>query len=209
MSTNIPITVNQPSNNNQPIEVKGPIPPNNPNDTLVIEDWRDVDNEPFDSETYGKKQSVEWLIGEMNVHTQNVWRGFFNKLKAQYPGYTLKINATYRTYQRSRELNKENSENAKPGFSPHNYAYGIDMNIIPPTGKNYTFMKGDRTPWIESGIADLAKNSGIRWGGNFSSYIDCIHFDATPVTIASRQNAREENRGLPEKDWNTKDTNYV
>ena len=94
-------------------------------------------------------------------------------------------------------------------FSPHNYAYGIDMNIIPPTGKNYTFMKGDRTPWIESGIADLAKNSGIRWGGNFSSYIDCIHFDATPVTIASRQNAREENRGLPEKDWNTKDTNYV
>ena len=207
--TNIPITVNQPSNNNQPIEVKGPIPPNNPNDTLVIEDWRDVDDEPFDSETYGKKQSVEWLIGEMNVHTQNVWRGFFNKLKAQYPGYTLKINATYRTYQRSRELNKENSENAKPGFSPHNYAYGIDMNIIPPTGKNYTFMKGDRTPWIESGIADLAKNSGIRWGGNFSSYIDCIHFDATPVTIASRQNAREENRGLPEKDWNTKDTNYV
>ncbi len=46
--TNIPITVNQPSNNNQPIEVKGPIPPNNPNDTLVIEDWRDVDDEPFD-----------------------------------------------------------------------------------------------------------------------------------------------------------------
>ena len=207
--TNIPITVNQPSNNNQPIEVKGPIPPNNPNDTLVIEDWRDVDDEPFDSETYGKKQSVEWLIGEMNVHTQNVWRGFFNKLKAQYPGYTLKINATYRTYQRSRELNKENPKNAEPGYSPHNYAYGIDMNIIPPTGKNYTFMKGDRTPWIESGIADLAKNSGIRWGGNFSSYVDCIHFDATPVTIASRQNAREENRGLPEKDWNTKDTNYV
>ena len=207
--TNTPITVNQPSNNNQPIEVKGPIPPNNPNDTLVIKDFRKVAGKPLNSETFEKEQSVEWLVGEMNIHTQNVWRGFFNKLKTQYPGYTLNINATYRTYQRSIELNKENPKNAKPGYSPHNYAYGIDMNIVPPTGKEYTFMKGDRTPWIESGIADLAKNSGIRWGGNFSSYIDCIHFDATPVTIASRQNAREENKGLSEKDWNTKDTNYV
>lgn len=205
--TNTPTTVNQPSNNNQPIEVKGPIPPKNPNDTLVIEDNRTVAGKPFDSKTYGKKQSVEWLIGEMNIHTQNKWRGFFSELKAQYPGYTLKINATYRTYQRSIELKKENPKNATPGYSPHNYAYGIDMNIVDPNGN--TFIKANRTPWIESGIADLAQKTGIRWGGNFSSYVDCIHFDATPVTIASRQNAREANEGLPQKDWDTKNINYV
>ena len=49
----------------------------------------------------------------------------------------------------------------------------------------------------------------MRWGGDFSGYVDCVHFDVTNVTDASIINARKDNEGLPQSQWNTKNTNYV
>ena len=172
--------------NEEPIEVKDPIPPNGDN-TLLIIDNRTVGGKPFNAETYRDKQSIEWLIGEMNTTTQSIWRNFLTKLESLYPGYTLLINTTYRSYERSKQLKNQNQNNAKPGFSGHNYAYAIDMNVIDPNGK--TFTKSDRKSWIESGIPKLAEESGVRWGGNFSNYIDCVHFDVGGVTDVTLGNA--------------------
>jgi hypothetical protein len=194
----------------QPLVNKGPIPPNTTdvNQKLKIKDNRTVGGQIYDPRTYGSdKLSIDWLVGEMNINTQNTYRQFFNILLEKYPGYTLVINATYRTYQRSIELKEINSSNATPGYSPHNYAYGIDMNVIDPNGKVYR--KADRTPWVESGIPEIAKSLGMRWGGSFKNYVDCVHFDVTRVTDASIANAKRENAGLPQSQWNTKDTNYV
>ena len=190
-----------------PIEEKGPIPSKNPNEKLKIYDQRTVAGVPFDSRTYKTYQGIDWLVSEMNIYTQDTWRKFLNTLNDKYPGYILKINATYRTYQRSIELKAINSKNATPGKSPHNYAYGIDMNVVDPTGKVY--MKKDRTPWIESGIPQIAVGLGMRWGGYFKNYVDCVHFDVTRVTDAAQANAAKDNKGLPQSQWNTKNTNYV
>lgn len=200
-------TYNKVEAQQQPVTVQGPIPPLDPNQKLIIIDKRTVRGVPFDSRTYNKQQSVEWLVGEMNINTQKKWETFFTTLDVKYPGYTLYINATYRSYQRSIELKQQNPKNATPGYSAHNYAYGLDMNVKDPKGR--TFMKKDRTPWVESGIPDIAKAIGLRWGGNFSNYIDCVHFDATKVTDASIRNAKRENKGLPQSQWDTKNTNFV
>ena len=69
-------------------------------------------------------------------------------------------------------------------------------------------MKNNRKPWVESGIPKIATDLGMRWGGNFQNYVDCVHFDATPVTKASKINAKKENTGLPVSKWNTKNTDY-
>lgn len=194
----------------KPAVNKGPIPPNatDVNQKLKIKDNRTVGGQIYDPRTYGSdKLSIDWLVGEMNINTQDTYRKFLNILLEKYPGYTLVINATYRTYQRSIELKAINSSNASPGYSPHNYAYGIDMNVVDPNGKVYR--KADRTPWVESGIPDIAKSLGMRWGGFFKNYVDCVHFDVTRVTKASIANAKKENAGLPQSQWNTKDTNYV
>tara|TARA_B110000285_G_scaffold9567_1_gene9629 strand:- start:1028 stop:4390 length:3363 start_codon:yes stop_codon:yes gene_type:complete len=193
-------------NNDQVYEVLGPIDYKSYIPLKII-DNRTVRDVPFDSSTYGKEQTAEWLIGEMNIHTQPVWRFFLQYLEGNYPGYTLQINATYRTYQRSAELKALDSDNASPGNSPHNYAYAIDMNVIDPYDVKY--VKGVRKPWIESGIVAAAEQVGIRWGGNFNDYVDCVHFDATPVTKASKINAKRDNPGLPQSQWDTKNTNYV
>ena len=189
------------------IEVKGPIPPLDPNQGLKIIDKRTVAGVIVDTRTYGKYQSIEWLVDELNINTQDTWRKFLNTLNEKYPGYTLKINATYRTYQRSIELKAQNSKNATPGKSPHNYAYAVDMNVIDPSGKVYR--KKDRKPWVESGIPKVAKSLGMRWGGDFKNYVDCVHFDVTRVTNATLANAAKENEGLPQSQWDTKNTNYV
>jgi len=190
-----------------PIEVKGPIPPKDPNEKLKILDNRTVAGSPFDARTYQKYQGIDWLVGELNINTQDTWKKFLNELDEKYPGYTLIINATYRTYQRSIELKAQNSNNATPGYSPHNYAYAIDMNVKDTNGNVY--LKKDRKPWIESGIPAIAKSLGMRWGGDFNNYVDCVHFDVTRVTDASIANAKKDNEGLPQSQWNTKNTNYV
>jgi hypothetical protein len=37
-------------------------------------------------------------------------------------------------------------------------------------------MQGMRHRWINHGFQKLASKHNIIWGGNFSSYEDCIHF---------------------------------
>jgi hypothetical protein len=186
---------------------KGPIPPKNPNEKLIILDNRTVAGKPFDPITYQKTQGIDWLIGELNINTQNTWRKFLNELNEKYPGYTLIINATYRSYQRSIELKAQNPKNATPGRSSHNYAFAVDMNVKDTTGKVYR--KKDRNPWVESGIPQLAKKCGLRWGGDFKNYVDCVHFDAAKVTDIVIANAAKDNEGLPQSQWDTKNTNYV
>ena len=109
--------------------------------------------------------------------------------------------------QRSIELKAQNPKNATPGRSAHNYAFAVDMNVKDTTGKVYR--KKDRNPWVESGIPQLAKKCGLRWGGDFKNYVDCIHFDAAKVTDTVIANAAKDNKGLPQSQWNTKNTNYV
>ena len=206
--TNLPSSFNNPTTQpTGPIEVKGPIPPKDPNDKLKIIDSRKVAGVIVDTSTYGNNQSIDWLVGELNINTQDTWRKFLNILEEKYPGYTLSINATYRTYQRSIELEKQNPKNSTPGYSPHNYAFAIDMNVTDPNGDEYR--KENRTPWVESGIPGVAKSLGMRWGGDFKNYVDCVHFDVTRVTDAAIINARKDNEGLPQSEWDTKNTNYV
>jgi hypothetical protein len=191
-----------------PVRVLGPIPPKNPNEKLKIYDNRTVAGVPFDKRTYKTYQGIDWLVGEMNIHTQTQWRKFLNILNERYPGYELKINATYRTYLRSIQLKAINSSNATAGKSPHNYAYAVDMNIKDPTGK--TYLKKDYKSWKASGIPAIAVNEcKMRWGGDFSNYLDCVHFDVTRATSATLRNAEKDNKGKPRKEWVTNNTNYV
>jgi hypothetical protein len=37
-------------------------------------------------------------------------------------------------------------------------------------------MKADRTSWVKHGFEKLAEKHNITWGGNFSGYVDSVHF---------------------------------
>ena len=67
----------------------------------------------------------------MNVNSQERFRNFYNSLlNGGYDDYTILINAVYRSFQRSVELKQENSKNASPGRSVHNYAAGLILMLL-------------------------------------------------------------------------------
>lgn len=100
---------------------------------------------------------------------------FLTDLRNNYPDYVFRINSIQRTYQKSVDLKKQNSKNATPGKSIHNFNAAMDMNVTDPNGKTYR-KEGNKADWINSGIVDLAQKYGLGWGGYFSNYNDDIHF---------------------------------
>lgn len=122
--------------------------------------------------------TLDALLSELDPVARPSFRKFFDILKEKYSGYKAIVNDVRRTWEESYNLKKINSKNAAPGFSQHNYGLAIDINIeTPASTTRRTLLKSNKTPWIEEGIDKVATDAGLRWGGNFSGYIDCVHFD--------------------------------
>jgi len=147
--------------------------------------------------------SIDYIVSQFNENVQPNFRTLFEALNSKYPGYTASINAIERTFKRSSEL-QNSGANASPGKSKHNYNAAVDMNITDPNGR--VFMKKEREPWINSEIVSTAKTAGFLWGGNFSGYIDSIHFYYQFNINTAYQNAEDDNTGKPLDEWKTGNT---
>jgi hypothetical protein len=122
--------------------------------------------------------TLDSLLSELDPVARPTFRKFFEILTQKYSGYKAIVNDVRRTWEQSYNLKKANSKNADPGRSQHNYGLAIDINIeTPASTTKRTLLKKNKTPWIEEGIDKVAIDAGLRWGGNFVDYIDCVHFD--------------------------------
>jgi hypothetical protein len=126
----------------------------------------------------GIASSIEGIISQLNENAKPSFKAFFNDLATNYKGYTALINSIGRSIEKSIELKQENPKNADPGRSKHNYYASIDMNIITPQGKTLT-KEGMKHEWKNHGLNTLAEKYNLIWGGSFSTYEDCIHFEYT------------------------------
>lgn len=112
-------------------------------------------------------------INKMSASAQDTIRNFLNDIEAL--GYTPKIRDSVRTYQQQAYYNKIDKRNAKPGHSSHEIGIAIDLDLY--QGGKILSKRTPRSFWIASGVPELAKKYGIRWGGNFKGYADNNHFD--------------------------------
>lgn len=78
--------------------------------------------------------------------------------------------------------------NAKAGQSYHNYGLALDIVLLKDTNGDGTFDtaswedtidfdKDGKADWIE--VAQIFKNNGWKWGGDFKSFKDRPHFEKT------------------------------
>lgn len=87
--------------------------------------------------------------------------------EAEKQGCEVRLNSGYRTPEYQTYLYQTNQTPAK--VSKHSYRAAIDMNIC-------GLMKADSSrDWKQWG--DLAESLGLRWGGDFGSYHDPVHFE--------------------------------
>lgn len=63
---------------------------------------------------------------------------------------------------------------ASIGRSYHNYGLAIDINVIMPNG-DWLFSNSSKQEWKV--VSDIADDMNIRWGGEFNSNYDPVHFD--------------------------------
>jgi len=133
--------------------------------------------------------TLDSLLSELDPVARPSFRKFFEILTERYSGYKAIVNDVRRTWEESYNLKKSNSKNADPGRSQHNYGLAIDINIeTPASTTRRTLLKNNKTPWIEEGVDKVAKEANLRWGGDFTGYIDCVHFDFDyNIDIAYRQ----------------------
>jgi len=112
-------------------------------------------------------------ISSLNPQKRPVFILFLNECKKL--GWTIIITQSYRSIATQNRLHKENPKNSIGGYSAHNYGFAIDVNFI----KDEIFLKKStpKSEWLNSGIIDIAKKIGLRWGGEFENYYDPIHFD--------------------------------
>ena len=115
-------------------------------DPLKIIDYRSINGNPVNNNTYKKEISISTAVSYMNKNVQSSFKTWYNNmLNEGYNDYVIKINAIFRPYSRSVELIEQNSSNAARRKSVHNYAAGVDINILDPRGR--TLMKKQRNPW--------------------------------------------------------------
>ena len=153
-------------NTNTNINVTGP-QPDNGQQFLIL-----------DGRNRRAVMTLDSLLSELDPVARPSFRKFFGILTERYSGYKAIVNDVRRTWEESYNLKKANSKNADPGRSQHNYGLAIDINIeTPASTTKRTLLKSNKTPWIEEGVDKVAKEANLRWGGDFTGYIDCVHFD--------------------------------
>lgn len=122
-------------------------------------------------------------LSSLNNQKSSLFISFLNRVKNEL-GYDVIITQSYRSIAYQNRLHKENSKNAKGGFSAHNYGFAIDVNFV--KGKEQLKKSTDAKTWIDSGIIKIANECGLRWGGTFTTYYDPIHFDCINPTCTKR-----------------------
>jgi hypothetical protein len=146
-----------------PENERGPIPPTTTKVTFI--------NYQGKSYSSNSNQIADKFI---NPDAQSSFKSFFQEFVANWDGYVMNINAIGRSIEKSKELKALNSSNADPGRSRHNYYAAVDCNITAPNGE--VLLKANPVPWHNHGIVKLAEKHGLVWGGNFSNYVDSVHF---------------------------------
>ena len=123
------------------------------------------------------KTTIEHLA-TLNPQKSSLFITFLNRVKKEL-GWSVIITTSYRDFLEQEELKQKNKKNAEPGMSSHNYGFAIDVNFIKGNGKDFKQLKKDsiKSEWEDSGIIKIAKECGLRWGGDFLGYYDPIHFD--------------------------------
>lgn len=120
----------------------------------------------------------------LNPQKSSLFITFLNRVKNEL-GYDVIITQSYRSIAYQNKLHVKNPKNSKGGFSSHNYGFAIDVNFI-KDGKIVLKKDTDKQKWIDSGIIKIAKECGLRWGGEFEGYADNVHFDCVNETCTKR-----------------------
>lgn len=135
---------------------------------------------------WSKDTKTKYIVSKLHPKFKNKIAEFFTKIETEL-GLTALATSGYRTYEEQEKLHQLNPNNAKAGYSHHNFGLAIDINVKDKNGKIFLLKNTSDNSWIKSGVVELAKQLGLKWGGAgaFGNYRDPIHFYITPNNLTT------------------------
>jgi len=140
----------------------------------------------FGGNLFFDKSLQWWREGSWGIKTYNAlmelhpdFRGqvkkFFDEVEKEL-GIRMIITSGFRTPSQQAALNE--SIQASPNYSFHQYGFAIDVNGM-KEGQIIIQQNSSRQKWIDSGIVNIAKKNGLEWGVNDGDS-DRVHFFVRP-----------------------------
>lgn len=120
-------------------------------------------------------------IQRLHPKFRNIARALINRTKNNL-GLDMFVTSGLRSYEEQVKLHKQNSNNAKPGFSSHNFGFAFDVNVRDKKGNLKLKKSSSSKEWKDTGVIKIANDLGLSWGGDgaFGSYHDPVHFYISP-----------------------------
>jgi len=145
-------------------------------------DASDPDKIPYKSQNNS-------IIGKLHTSFQPRVKCFI--FKCYEDGIKIKMTSAYRDIEKQTKMlddwlaKPESDRGIRPapgGSSYHNYGLAFDFNAFRTyDGASFT-SSTTKVSWEASGIPEIGKNLGLRWGGDFKTNYDPIHFDAGGIS---------------------------
>jgi hypothetical protein len=116
-------------------------------------------------------------LGKLN----DIAKPYFTKFFSEIQSYVDEIIITGVIYSYADSVKLHNKDSRNPIWNFHEFGIAVDLNI---RINNRRFVKADIIDdWIKTGVISDAEELGIRWGGRFNGYPDCVHFDIANILI--------------------------
>ena len=162
---------------------------------------KDVSSYFNDKYRWHKDTNTKNIVNKLHPLFRGRVAEFFSKIENEL-GLTAYATSGYRTFQKQAELHKQNSQNAKAGFSSHNFGYAIDINVKNKDGNIFLKKADTSKKWRDSGVVPLSEKLGLSWGGdgNFGTYHDPVHFYIKPNNKGTDDLRALVNQGKVDKD---------
>ncbi len=120
---------------------------------------------------------------------------------ANNAGYDVTVTGCYYDYDKGVELHAQDSRN--PVFSYHTFGLAMDVNLKNRSTGEVLQKASSSALWLASGVPQYAKLIGLRWGGEFKTYYDPIHFDYASYTIDQLKQIAFDQRKYDTSNLNT------
>lgn len=120
----------------------------------------------------------EAYIVQLHEFARPYFRALIREIERQ-TGWKVVITSGHRTFAKQAQLYAENSQNAQPGSSYHNYGMAFDVNLV----KNGIRIRkaSPKSEWEATGAPAIARAMNFVWGGDFPNYHDPVHFDLRKI----------------------------
>ena len=162
---------------------------------------KDVSSYFNDKYRWHKDTNTKNIVNKLHPLFRGRVAEFFSKIENEL-GLTAYATSGYRTFEKQAELHRQNSQNAKAGFSSHNFGYAIDINVKNKDGNIFLKKADTSKKWRDSGVVPLSEKLGLLWGGdgNFGTYHDPVHFYIKPNNKGTDDLRALVNQGKVDKD---------